>query len=63
MKELRKERHLKQSEVAERIGVATSTYQHYENESRYPDIYTYHMIAYYYNVSMEYLYGFTKERK
>lgn len=57
MKQLRTERMMKQSELAEVLGMTVATISAYENETRTPDINTTAKIANYFNVTIDNLIG------
>lgn len=57
LKELRKNKKLTQKEVAEKIGVARTTYAMYEQNRREPDNETFQKIADFFNVTTDYLLG------
>lgn len=57
MKQLRTERRMKQSELAEVLGMTVATISAYENETRTPDINTTAKIANYFNVTIDNLIG------
>ena len=57
MKELRKEKKLKQSEMAEILGIKERSYQCYEYRERYPDVPGLVAIADFFDVSLDYLMG------
>ena len=59
---LRKERNLRQSDVANGIGIALYTYQRYEYGEREPLASVVRSIADFYGVSADYLLGRTDER-
>ncbi|MCF8002536.1 MAG: helix-turn-helix domain-containing protein [Halanaerobiales bacterium] len=59
LKELRKETKLKQSEVAEEMGLGRSTYANYEQGTRFPGKENLIAIADYFGVSIDYLLGET----
>ena len=59
---LRKERKLRQSDVAEGIGIALYTYQRYEYGEREPLASVVKAIADFYSVSADYLLGRKDER-
>ena len=61
--ELRKERKLKQREMAGICGVKIRTYQGYEYGENYPEIPGLLVIADYFNVSLDYLMGRTDKRE
>ena len=58
--QLRKEHHLTQQNVADRLGVKLRTYQYYESDadtSHRPDLETLVALADFYGVSVDYLIG------
>lgn len=57
LKELRFERRLKQSEVAEKLGISVSCYGGYEQGYREPDLKTLIKISKFFEVSTDYLLG------
>lgn len=57
LKLLRKERGLKQREMAEQFGLALSSYQCYEYAQRFPDFHGLIAIADFFDVSLDYLVG------
>ena len=57
MKELRKERNMKQREMADTFSVTLRTYQGYEYGESYPDVAGLIAIADYFDVSLDYLVG------
>lgn len=59
---LRKERKLRQADVASGLGVALYTYQRYEYGEREPLASVVAAIADFYNVSADYLLGRSDER-
>ncbi|MBA3926586.1 helix-turn-helix domain-containing protein [Listeria rustica] len=59
LKSLRKSRNLLQKEVADKIGVARTTYAMYEQGNREPDNDVLNKIADFYDVSVDYLLGRT----
>lgn len=59
---LRKERKLRQSDVANGIGIASYTYQRYEYGEREPLASVLKALADFYGVSADYLLGRTEER-
>ena len=60
---LRKENHLSQSALAEKIGFFQRTYAHYEQGTNIPTTYKLFHIASFYNVSMDYLLGRTDKKE
>jgi methanogenic corrinoid protein MtbC1 len=61
LKSLRKERNLRQVDLAKEMGVAQTTIANYEQHSRFPDEDTLGNIATYFDVSMDYLLGRSDE--
>ena len=59
LKELRKEKHLTQEELANQLKIGRVNYCRYEQEQIEPDLQTLIKIADYYNVSLDYLCGRT----
>ena len=57
MKELRKERKLKQQQLADQFSVKLRTYQGYEYGESYPEVAKLSAIADYFDVSLDYLVG------
>lgn len=57
LKELRKEKGLTQSKLAEKLGLSRSTIAMYETEGSEPDLATLLSIAKFFNVSVDYLVG------
>ena len=62
MRELRKERGLKQREMAEICGVKLRSYQGYEYGKHYPEVSGLIEIAKFFDVSTDYLLGLTDKR-
>ena len=60
---LRKERGLKQEEVADQTGIGYRSYRRYEAGEREPNASTVVILADYFNVSADYLLGLTDERR
>lgn len=58
LKELRKDRKLTQKQLAEDLGIATSTIIKYERGEREPNIQNIKRFAQYFGVSVDYLLGF-----
>ena len=63
LKLLRKERGLKQREMAEQLGLALSSYQCYEYAQRFPDVHGLIAIADFFDVSLDYLVGRSNVRE
>lgn len=59
LKSLREERGISQQELAETLNVKRSTIGNYEQGTRSPDMETLEVIADYFNVDMDFLYGKT----
>ena len=57
IKELRKERKLKQQELADKFSVKLRTYQGYEYGESYPEVAKLLTIADFFDVSLDYLMG------
>ncbi|MCK8824344.1 helix-turn-helix domain-containing protein [Fuchsiella alkaliacetigena] len=63
LKELRKQKDLKQEKLASHLNLSRSTIAGYETGKRKPDYNTLEKIASFFNVSVDYLLGRTEERK
>ena len=63
MKELRKERKLRQEDIAAALDLSLSAYSRYELGKREPPASVLENIADYYNVSVDYLLGRRNSRK
>lgn len=63
IKELRKERKLKQQEAANEFSVKLRTYQGYEYGESYPEVAKLLIIADFFNVSLDYLMGLSDVRE
>jgi transcriptional regulator with XRE-family HTH domain len=61
LRQQRKQRKLTQENVAQRIGVARTTYAMYEQNSREPDNETLQKLADFFEVSIDYLLGRTND--
>ncbi len=61
LKDLRIERKLTQSQLAEALCVKQRAISHWENGDRQPDLDTLEVIAKYFNVSYDYLLGLNDE--
>lgn len=61
LRQQRKQRKLTQEDVAQRIGVARTTYAMYEQNSREPDNETLQKLADFFEVSVDYLLGRTDD--
>lgn len=57
LKELRKEKNLTQSEIANKLFITQNGYSSYENERTEPSVETLCKLADFYNVSLDYLVG------
>lgn len=62
IKKLRLEQGLKQKELAEKLGISTSSIGMYEREARQPDTEILKKIANYFNVSIDYILGNSDKR-
>ncbi|PGM75489.1 transcriptional regulator [Bacillus cereus] len=60
---LRKERKLRQEDMAKQLGIARTTYAMYEQGNREPDYNTLIKLATFFEVSIDYLLGTTKIRQ
>lgn len=63
LKELRKERNLRQEDIAAALRLSLSAYCRYEQGKREPTASVLETIADYYNVSVDYLLGRRNSRK
>ena len=61
LKELRNEKGLTQKEVAEKLGLHSVTYLHYEKDEREPPLKVLAELATFFEVSTDYLLGLTDE--
>lgn len=59
LKELREERGFTQRQLADKLGINSVTYLHYEKDQREPPLALLADIAKYYGVSVDYLLGLT----
>ncbi len=57
LKELREEKGLTQNQLAEKLGINSVTYLHYEKEQREPPLSLLAEIAKFYGVTVDYLLG------
>lgn len=57
LKQLRKQREIKQTDLAEYLNCSPGTVSNYENGTHCPDLETLRMLADYYGVSTDYLLG------
>ena len=62
IRELRKERGLKQTEMAKICGLNVRSYQYYEHGDGYPEVTGLVFLADYFEVSLDYLMGRKDER-
>ncbi|MED3025257.1 MULTISPECIES: helix-turn-helix domain-containing protein [Bacillus cereus group] len=60
---LRKERKLRQEDMAKQLGIARTTYAMYEQGNREPDYNTLIKLANFFEVSIDYLLGTTEMRQ
>ena len=63
MKELRKEKNLRQEDIASELGIGITTYCRYELGMREPTITVLERMADYYGVTADYLLGRSDERE
>lgn len=61
--ELRKNKHLKQEELAKQLGISKSALSKYERNINEPDDKTVRKVAEFFNVSLDYLMGLTREER
>ena len=59
---LRKEKKLRQEDMAQQLGIARTTYAMYEQGNREPDYHTLKKLADFFNVSVDYLLDRTDKR-
>lgn len=57
LRQLRKQREIKQTDLAEYLSCSPGTISNYENGTHFPDLETLSMLADYYGVSTDYLLG------
>lgn len=62
LKDLREDNDLKQKDIAQYLHIKQNTYSQYENGQRQLPIDVLVKLAYYYDVSTDYLLGLTKEK-
>ena len=63
LKQLRKEKHLTQQDIARILNVDESTYGRYENGKRQLSIEDLQKLCQYYKVSADYILGLTEEKE
>ena len=63
MKQLRKERKIKQQELADEFSIKLRTYQGYEYGESYPEVAKLLAIANFFDVSLDYLMGLSDVRE
>lgn len=63
MKQLRKEKNLKQQQLADQFSVKLRTYQGYEYGESYPEVAKLVAIANFFDVSLDYLMGRSEVRE
>lgn len=63
LKDLREDSDIKQQELADLLHICQNTYSQYENENRQIPIDMLIQLAYFYNVSVDYILGITDEQK
>lgn len=62
LKELRKELGLTQEELGKQVGMPNNTLSQYETGKREPKLETWQKLADFFNVPVDYLLGFSKDR-
>ena len=62
IKKLRMNKHLTQTQLAQKLGVGTSIISAYENQDRLPSISMLIKLSYEFNVTVEYLLGLNKNK-
>ncbi len=62
LKQLRKEKNLNQSDIAEKLRVSRSSVANWENGIRFPDCRSVKQLAVIFGVSVDYLYGQSNHR-
>lgn len=62
LRALRKERQLRQSDIAKLLGIGVRTYQYYEGDDHRPDYEMLIVLADFFEVSTDYLLGRSEER-
>lgn len=63
IRELRNEKELKIRELADKLDITHSSISMYENRKRVPTIDTLQLFVEYFNVSADYLLGFSEKRE
>ena len=63
IKELRLNKHLTLDDISKEVGIKRGTFNNYENGKTEPNLNTWFKLARYFNVSLDYLTGFSNERK
>lgn len=63
LKTLRKEKNMRQADVAKLLGIGVRTYQYYEGDEHRPDYEMLIKLADFFEVSTDYLLGRTEKRK
>jgi transcriptional regulator with XRE-family HTH domain len=63
IKQLRKEQHKTLKDVEKELGIKRSTFSDYENGKTEPNLATWRKLMKYFDVSFEYLVGWTDERR
>lgn len=63
LKELRKENKISQKEIANKLQISQNGYSQYEGEKRDIPTKALHILANYYNTSIDYILGRTSEKK
>ena len=62
LKTLRKEKNMRQADVAKLLGIGVRTYQYYEGDEHRPDYEMLIKLADFFEVSTDYLLGRSEER-
>ena len=62
LKKLRREKKIKQTDMAEMLGITPRAYQYYEGAGHYPDVPGLIKLADFFEVSLDYLVGRTDQR-
>lgn len=63
LRALRKEKNMRQADVAKLLGIGVRTYQYYEGDEHRPDYEMLIKLADFFEVSTDYLLGRTEERE
>lgn len=63
IKELRLNKHLTLDDISKEVGIKRGNFNNYENGKTEPNLNTWFKLARYFNVLLDYLTGFSNERK